>query len=82
MIAPIRPDANVEIENWALIAIEPKVPLRTATSNNAAPATRTEAKPPKPLNNATSCGISVILILTAKTAPIPPPTTIPARIIP
>jgi hypothetical protein len=50
--------------------------------SNSAPATSVEANPPKPLNSATSCGMAVIWIRTARVAPITPPITIPRAISP
>ena len=45
---------------------------------NSAIATKSEERPPKPLNKATSSGIPVISTFLDHMAPIIPPTTIPA----
>ncbi len=44
---------------------------------NSAPATNTDAAPPKPLNAPTNCGIAVIWILNAKNPPSSAPAMAP-----
>jgi hypothetical protein len=70
--------------------MSPEMPVATSsvvvgacpvTSASAAPATSAEAPPPKPLSSATICGIAVIWIFRAPTAPIVPPTSMAAAII-
>ena len=73
--APISPDAAVATVNCAAGAACDRL-----LSARAAPATSTEATPPKPLNSATSCGIAVISMRTASTPPTRAPATTPARI--
>jgi len=75
--APMIPDAATATEKVA----EGGSPAPTV-SRRLAPATRTDAPPPKPLKRATICGIPVIGTLTAKRAPIAEPASIPARITP
>ena len=65
------PEATVATVIWAVGSL---------ASMSAAPATNTDAPPPKPFSSATICGIAVISILRASVAPIPPPMTTPARI--
>ena len=57
----------------------PVVPPAVSRQNSAA-ATKADAPPPKPLNIPTICGIEVILMARAATAPIPEPTAMPMRI--
>jgi len=47
----------------------------------AAPATSTEAPPPKPLNSATISGMAVICTRRATIAPISPPSATPAMMM-
>ena len=68
--APIRPEAAVDTANWFEGAL---------CSTSAAPATSTEAPPPRPLNTATSSGIEVIGIFSASTAPINAPIIAPIK---
>jgi hypothetical protein len=51
---------------------------RSTTSRNVAPATSTEAAPPKPLNSATNSGMPVIWTFMASRAPTTAPTATPA----
>ncbi len=48
----------------------------------SAAATSTEAPPPKPFRSATICGMAVMRTFSASTAPMAPPTAIPASTTP
>jgi hypothetical protein len=50
------------------------------SGDNADHPTNNDAAPPRPLNNATISGIEVIATARAATAPMAPPTNIPATI--
>ena len=69
--APIRPDAAVAVSITYGFTSLP------APRSNSAPATITDAPPPKPFNMPTNWGMSVILIFSASTAPITAPITTP-----
>ena len=76
---------NVAAPIRALAALAPYIwtggtPVSISGASTAVAATSADAAPPNPLNAATSCGIAVIGTLSAKTAPIKPPMTIPAKI--
>ena len=47
---------------------------------NSPEATSAEAPPPRPLKMATICGIAVIFMVRARTAPAPAPSTMPPAI--
>ena len=73
--APTMPDATMETVIWV-----EKPEVAKILSIKAAPATKTDAAPPNPLNRATSCGIAVIGILSAIGIPTAVPTTSPPTI--
>jgi hypothetical protein len=90
---PMMPDAIVAIITCVGLDPEPAIASITPTPSpsppalemyswNTAPATNTEATPPKPLYRATSWGMPVIWIMMAAAAPMPPPMTTPAMIQP
>ncbi len=70
---PMRPESTVATVSCMVGA---SMPGRTA-SWSAAPATSTDAPPPKPLSSATICGMAVICTIRASMAPSTPPTTMP-----
>ena len=70
------PEAAVATVNWLSSG-----PVFIPAMAKAAAATRTDAPPPKPFNSATICGMAVIWILRARTAPIAAPMINPATII-
>ena len=57
-------------------------PSADTAAITAAPATSTEAPPPKPFSRPTISGIEVILILSAATTPITVPIPTPMAIVP
>jgi len=65
----MRPEAAVATVSCSVVVV---------ASVRAAPATRTEARPPNPLSSATICGIAVICTFSASTAPMALPTARPA----
>ncbi len=71
---PMMPDATI-----AVVICRSVTGPALLASISAAPATRTDAPPPNPLSRPTICGIAVIAILNAMTAPATDPTANPAR---
>ena len=70
--APMVPETAVASSTSPVITWPPN------RLNSSAAATKTEAAPPNPLNNATSCGICVICTRSAKVAPAAAPMITPA----
>ena len=68
---PISPDATVATVIWA---------DGSTALTSTAPATRADAPPPKAFRSATISGIAVIAMRSASVAPMPAPSTTPARI--
>ncbi len=83
MRLPVSVTAPTSRLAWVAIAtsVVGRVPVATALRNSAAP-TRSDAPPPRPLSNATICGIAVIFTVLASQSPRAVPTTSPAAMIP